>query len=149
MRLSTGELTELRPRNNQRFQVHAAWTWDGQCVVYHGFMREGGYYIGIIDKSGQVVREYALPEAGAYGHVSAVPDRPAILLDGNVTEDKLTWLYYNQDEPRFETIATHGTEWRGIPGQYSDPHPQTDPTGRWIAYHVAKDGRTDICAVTV
>lgn len=25
----------------------------------------------------------------------------------------------------------------------------TDPTGRWIAYHVAKDKRTDIYAVTV
>ncbi|MHC4985883.1 MAG: TolB-like translocation protein [Planctomycetota bacterium] len=149
LRLSTGELTELRPRNDQRFQVHAAWTWDGECVVYHGFMREGGYYIGVIDKSGQVIQEYDLPDAGAYGHVSAAPDRPAIVLDGNVTEDKLTWIYYDRDEPRFETIATHGTEWRGIPGQYSDPHPQTDPTGRHIAYHVAKNKRTDIYAVTV
>ena len=149
LRLSTGELTELPPRNDQRFHVHAAWTWDGEHVVYHAFMREAGYYIGITHKSGQVVREYELPEAGAYGHVSAAPDRPAIVLDGNVTEDKLTWLYYDSDEPRFETIATHGTEWSSVPGQYSDPHPQTDPTGRWIAYHVAKDKRSDIYAVTV
>lgn len=149
LRLSTGELTELCPRNDQRFHVHAAWTWDGEHVVYHAFMREGGYYIGITHKSGQVLREYELPDAGAYGHVSAAPDRPAIVLDGNVSEDKLTWLYYDRDQPRLETIATHGTQWRSIPGQYSDPHPQTDPTGRWIAYHVAKDKRTDIYAVTV
>ena len=149
LRLSTGELTELQPRNEQRFHVHAAWTWDGEHVVYHAFMREGGYYIGITHKSGQVLREYELPDAGAYGHVSAAPDRPAIALDGNVSEDKLTWLYYDRDEPRFETIATHGTEWSAMPGQYSHPHPQADPTGRWIAYHVAKDKRTDIYAVTV
>ena len=149
LRLSTGEMTGLSPRNEQRFQTHAAWTWNGECVVYHGFMREGGYYIGVIHRSGEVVREYELPRAGAYGHVSAAPDRPAIVLDGNVSEDKLTWLYYDRDQPRLETIAAHGTEWGAMPGQYSHPHPQTDPTGRWIAYHVAKNKRTDIYAVTV
>lgn len=149
LRLSTGELTELRPRNLQRFQVHAGWTWDGRHVIYHGKMREGGYYIGIIHRSGEVVREFEFPGAKGYGHVSAAPDRPAIILDGNVTDDQLCWLYFDQETPRLEPIATHGTEWRSIPGQYSHPHPQADPAGRWIAYHVAKDKRSDVFAVSV
>ena len=149
LRLSTGALTELRPRNTQQFQVHAGWTWDGEHVIYHGSMRGGGSYIGIIHHTGEVVREFEFPEAKGYGHVSAAPDRPAIILDGNVTQDKLCWSYYDREKPRIDEIATHGTDWRSVPGQYSHPHPQSDPTGRWIAYHVAQDGRTDICAVVV
>jgi hypothetical protein len=146
--LSTGELTELRPRNPQRFQVHAGWTWNGEQVIYHGLMHGGGYYIGIIHRSGKVIREFEFPEAKWYGHVSAAPDRPAIILDGNVTEDQLCWLYVDQDTPRVEPIVTHGTELRSVPGQYSHPHPQADPTGRWIAYHVARNQRTDIYVVS-
>ena len=67
-----------------------------------------------------------------------------IMLDGNVTTDKLVWLYYDQEEPRLETIATHGTEWGSVPAQYSHPHPQADPTGKWIVYNVAQGGRTDL-----
>jgi hypothetical protein len=148
LRLSTGELTELRPRNPQRFQVHAGWTWNGEQVIYHGLMHGGGYYIGIIHRSGKVIREFEFPEAKWYGHVSAAPDRPAIILDGNVTEDQLCWLYVDQDTPRVEPIVTHGTELRSVPGQYSHPHPQADPTGRWIAYHVARNQRTDIYVVS-
>jgi hypothetical protein len=149
LRLSTGELTELRPRNPQRFQVHAGWTWNGEHVVYHGKRHDGGYYIGMVHRSGTVVREFEFPEATWYGHVSAAPDRPAVILDGNVTEDQLCWLYVDRETPRIEPIATHGTEWRSVPGQYSHPHPQADPTGRWIAYHVAKDKRTDVYMVTL
>ena len=149
LRLSTGELTELRPRNQQRFQTHAAWTWDGESVVYHGGMAGDGWYIGGIHKSGEGLKEFEFPEATNYGHVSAAPDRPAIILDGNLSQDELKWLYYDGDTPRLETIARHGTEWRTIPGQYSDPHPQTDRGGRWIAYNVAKAKRTDIHVVEI
>jgi hypothetical protein len=149
LRLSTGELTALPSRNPQKFQTHAAWTWDGQCVVYHGTMREGGYYIGVINRNGETVREYEFPDAGAYGHVSADRDRPAIILDGNVTPDKLTWLYYDNEKPRLETIAIHSSEWGCVPGQYSHPHPQSDPTGRFIVYHVGAGKRSDVYAVTV
>ena len=31
------------------------------------------------------------------GHVSAAPDRPAIILDGNVTDDQLCWLSYDRE----------------------------------------------------
>jgi len=149
LRFSTGEMTELRPQNQQKFQVHAGWTWDGKHVIYHGAMRQGGYYIGVIDRSGEVVREFEFPDAGSYGHVSAAPDRQAIILDGNITEDQLCWMYYDKEEPRIEGIARHGTEWQSVPGQYSHPHPQSDPTGCWITYHVAKDKRTDLYVVSV
>ena len=31
LRLSTGELTALTPDAEAKFQVHAAWSWDGEC----------------------------------------------------------------------------------------------------------------------
>ncbi len=142
--LPCSKLTELRPRNPQRFQVHVGWTWDGGQVIYHGLMHGGGYNIGIIHRSGKVIREFEMPEAKGYGHVSTAPDRLAVILDGNVTEDQLCWLYVDRETPRIEPIATHGTECRSVPGQYSHPHSQADPTGRWIAYRVAKDKRTDV-----
>ena len=76
-------------------------------------------------------------------------DRPAIILDGNVTRDKLVWLYYDSDEPRFETICTHGTELNSIPGQASHAHPSTDKAGNCIAFNVAKDKRTDVWVVEI
>lgn len=149
LRLSTGELTELRPRDEQRFQVHAAWTWDGQNVLYHGWTGKGGYYIGVIDREGSIVREYHFPEANHYGHVSAMAGRPAIILDGNISPDMLLWLYYDHEKPRLEIIARHGTQWNALPGQYPHPHPLCDPAGRWISFNAAHHGRSDVFIVEV
>lgn len=146
-RLSTGELTPLTPNSAWKFQTHSAWTWDGKCIVYHGRMSNNGFYLGVMDRDGQNVREFEFPDATFYGHVSAAPDRPAIVIDGNVSPDQLFWLYYDEAEPRFERIAVHGSDWASLPGQLTHPHPQTDPQGRWIVYHVAQAGRSDIHAV--
>ncbi len=149
LRLSTGELTELPPRDRARFQVHSVWSWDGELVLYHGRSAEGGYYIGAIDRAGRTVREYGFHGADHYGHVSAMAGRPAIILDGNLSPDLLLWLYYDREEPRVEVIARHGTEWNALPGQYSHPHPLSDPTGRWISFNAAHRGRSDVFVVAV
>lgn len=149
LRLSTRELTELPPRDRARFQVHSAWTWDGRHVLYHGKSAEGGHYIGVTDPNGNVSREYGFHDREHYGHVAAMAGRPAIILDGNLSPDLLLWLYYDGDRPRVEVIARHGTEWHSMPGQLAHPHPQSDPTGRWISFNAARGGRSDVFVVEV
>ena len=143
------KLTELPPQDEARFQVHCAWTWDGQAVVYHGKSAIGGHYIGIIDKHGQTVREYGFHGADHYGHVSVMAGRPAIILDGNLSPDLLLWLYYDQEQPRIEVIARHGSDWQSLGGQFPHPHPLCDPTGRYISFNVGQRGRSDVYMVQV
>jgi hypothetical protein len=149
LRLSTGRLTELPPQDKARFQVHCVWTWDGESVIYHGKSAISGHYIGLVDKSGQTVREYLFDKAPHYGHVSAMAGRPAVILDGNLSDDLLLWVYYDQEQPRVEVICRHGTDWGAMPGQYPHPHPISDPTGHWIAYNAAARGRSDVFVVQV
>jgi hypothetical protein len=149
LNLRTSQLTPIIPRNAQRFQVHACWSFDGQHVFYHGWCAEGGWYVGVADRQGRIVREHDFPEAVGYGHVSADPKRQAIILDGNVTTDMLMWLYWDSDTPRLEPICRHATEWDSLWGQLHDPHPAADPTGRWIAFNAAHAGRSDLYAVEV
>ena len=70
--------------------------------------------------------------------------RPAIILDGNLTNDMLLLLYYDKATPRIEMVARHGTTWGGLPWQSSHPHPQSDPTGRYISYNAVTGGRSDV-----
>ncbi len=149
LRLSNGELTELPPQDDARFQVHSAWTWDGEAVVYHGRSAVSGHYVGVVDKQGNTVREFAFRDAPYYGHVSAMVGRPAIILDGNITNDMLLWVYYDKEQPRIEVIARHNTDWGALPGQYSHPHPHSDPTGTWISFNAAHRGRSDVFVVKV
>ncbi|MCF7853758.1 MAG: hypothetical protein K9N51_03090 [Candidatus Pacebacteria bacterium] len=144
LNLKTQVLTPIVPRNAQRFQVHACWTFDGLHVFYHGWRAEGGWYVGVADRQGRIVHEYDFPEAVGYGHVAADPKRQAIILDGNVTKDMLMWLYWDAEEPRLEPICRHGTEWDSLWHGLHDPHPAADPNGRWIAFNAAHDGRSDV-----
>lgn len=149
LRPSTGELTELPSQDDACFQVHSVWTWDGELVLYHGRSAKSGYYIGAIKPNGETYREYGFYGAPHYGHVSAMAGRPAIILDGNLSTDMLLWLYYDQAQPRVEVIARHGTDWGALPGQYSHPHPHSDPTGTWISFNAAHRGRSDVFVVRV
>jgi hypothetical protein len=153
LNLATKALTPIVPRNAQRFQVHACWTFDGLHVFYHGWRDSWranvGWYIGVADRQGRIVREYDFPDAVGYGHVSADPIRQAIILDGNVSKDMLVWLYWDAQTPRLDPICRHATEWDSLSGQLHDPHPAADPTGRRIAFNAAHGGRSDVYAVEV
>jgi hypothetical protein len=129
--------------------VHSAWTWDGQGVIYHGPGLKGGIFIGIIHPDGTPWREYFFGLMTSYGHVSAMAGRPAIILDGNLSTDKLMLLYYDREKPLVEVIAQHNTNWGGLPWQYSHPHPHCDPTGRWISFNSVNRGRADVFVVEV
>lgn len=149
LKLSTGELTELASQNAQPHQVHAVWTFDGENVIYHGRSANGGYYIGLCDKQGNTIREWDFTGAGHYGHVAAMAGRPAIILDGNVSDNLLTWLYYDGDQPRLEVIAAHNSEWNTVLGQAAHPHQLSSPDGRWISFNTARRGRTEVHVVRV
>lgn len=140
----THELTELKVQDERKFQVHSAWTWDGTAVVYHGASALGGYYIGVVSKAGETIREYKFTKAASYGHVSGMAQRKAIILDGNLTTDMILLLDYERETPRIEMIARHGTLWGGLPWQYSHPHPQSDPAGRYISFNSVSGGRADV-----
>ena len=142
--LKDGKLTEIRPRNAQRFQVHAAWSWDGKAVLYHGTAAGGGTYIGAATPDGRILNEYVFPEAVHYGHVSALAGRSAVLLDGNLTPDMLMALEYDRDPPRLELLARHGSDKNAMPWQYAHVHAQSDPTGHWISFHRGREGRSDV-----
>jgi len=144
-----GELKPLRARNARSFQVHSVWTFDGSAMLYHGPAAEGGWYIGAITRDGETISEYTFPEYKFYGHVAADPVRKAVIIDGNLSPDLLMWVHYGEATPRIEIIARHGTEWGGLPGQYSHVHPMADPTGRFISMNVARGGRTDVHIVQV
>jgi len=74
LRLSTGELTPLRPRNRHQFQSHTNWNRDGSRVYYHGPayegheqpVREGGrlgeMFLGVSDLAGQCLWEMNFPD---------------------------------------------------------------------------------------
>ena len=146
----SGKVWPLLPQDRGPIQVHSAWTPDGKAVLYHGPAKEGGWYIGAVSREGATIREWTFRGAQSYGHVSTDAMRPAIILDGNLTSDMLLWLYYDRAEPRIEMIARHGTNWNCIPYQYTHPHPQADPTGRWISFNAAtRPGRTDVFVVDV
>lgn len=149
LRISTDEYTELPSRDGGVFQVHSTWTWDGKAVIYHTIRPEGYYYIGLVDRNGNTLWEHGSRNWTAYGHVSAMAGRPAIILDGNLSDELLIWMYYDSELPRVEVIARHGTNWGGHEGQYPHPHPQSDPTGRYVSFNAAERGRSDVFVVKV
>jgi Tol biopolymer transport system component len=150
LRLSTGEQREMLPRNASRWQSHSVWSHDGAHIYYQGLAVGGGEYIGAMTPDGTVVREYHFAEAVTHqGHVSAMPFRNAILLDGHLTHDLLLWLYYDSEQPRLEVIARHGSQLGTLPGQLAHVHPQATPDGRFISFNAAHDGRADVYVVEV
>ena len=159
----TGRARPLKTRYPGPFQVHQAWLWDGSALAYHGPAAGGGVYVGLCTPAGDTLWEAVYPEARHYGHLSPARGRQALILDGDFSPDLLQWLSYDTDQgaasqadpaasrgtavPRLDTICRHGTEWDTIPGQYSHPHPIADPTGTWVSYNVARNGRTDVYCV--
>lgn len=160
-RLSDRSLTEVKTAEKQNFQTHTAWTWDGKGVVYHGMIansewknnvNEQGWYIGLAGLDGNTIREYSFPGAGSYGHVSAPVGKNAVILDGNLMDGMLMWLYFDDALPKIEMIARHDSDFTTMPSQYSHPHAISDPSGRWIVFNSARrviftGARSDIYAV--
>ncbi len=150
--ISTGAIWPLREEYPGPFQIHQAWLWDGSGMCYHGGARGGGEYFGVADIHGQVRWERVFEQATFYGHNTPDARREALIIDGSFSRDKLQWLHFDTPSatgPVLEAICLHSTEWDGLPGQYSHPHPLTDACGRWGSFTSARAGRSDVFVVDV
>ena len=149
--MTTRRARPLKDRYPGAFQTHQAWLWNGSAMAYHGGASGGGIYIGIAAPDGVTLWEQVFRDARFYGHLTPDPERPALILDGDFSKDLLQWMYYDLGDPdqpvRLEPICRHGTEWGGLPGQYSHPHPLTDSSGQWVSFTAAKNGRSDVYVV--
>ena len=145
LRISSGEMIELAPRNDNHAEWHATWRWDGKFVYYHGYNGgqanwvnpcRNGWYIGVIDTSGTVFREYASEGWLNYGHVGSLGASNKILLDGNITTDMVLALNYEDEErPHLEMVARHNTFWASNFGQMCHPHTTSSHDGKYIAFN--------------
>ena len=145
----SGLTRPLPPRCGKPFQVHSTWSFDGRRVVYHGWLgrdNHSGWHFSVLEPDGTVEREFEFPGACHYGHISAAADRPALILDGNLTPDLLLWLYMDRDAPRLEVIGRHGTEWGA---QVSHPHAHNSRDGRFVSFNTARNGRVDVCVLEI
>ena len=123
-----GSIRPLREHYPAPFQTHQAWLWDGSAMCYHGPAEEGEYF-GLATPDGELLWERTFSQAVYYGHNTPDACKPALIIDGQFSQDKLQWLYYDDPdapEPKLEPICRHDTEWQSLPGQYSHPHPLTD-----------------------
>jgi hypothetical protein len=169
----TGTLTECRPHNTNRFQIHSNWSADGRFIYYHGrsgnsnqrpreekrgllydytdrdwLLNERGvdHYMGVADLEGHVVWEADFPFFH-YGHACSHATRPAIITDGLITPDLITAIYWQELNslglPRIEILGRHGTYWKA--GQHFDPHVLMSADGKWLSYNRGyADGRSDV-----
>lgn len=146
----SGKLTEIRPLDSKRFQIHTNWNRTGDRIYYHGFAQAGGTYIGVADKSGKILWERNFP-TDHYGHVCTHTTVEAIITDGLLTPDLVLAIHYEDTDaagaPRIEVMARHDTLWGGLSGQYSHPHCHMSPDGKWLAYNKADKGRSDVYVV--
>lgn len=161
LNIKTGELTEIRPLAENRFQVHGNWNFDGTHVYYHGLARQpqnreyprsfngNSHYIGVANLQGKVIWEKKFPYSW-YGHVSSHERENTIILDGLITENQLTGIHWQQrnslQEPAISLYGIHRSDWANI-GQHAHPHCQISPDGRWLSYNRSYEGRSDVYAL--
>jgi hypothetical protein len=151
LNIRTGKLTEIRPKDPNRFQIHSNWSADGQYVYYQGVSgvhdpkAPKGHYIGAADRDGKVVWEGHFPQY-FYGHMASHPRENVMIVDGLMTPDLLLALHWQQLDamgaPRVEVLGRHGSSW--ATGQQSHPHPHVSRDGRWLSYNRGVGNRADV-----
>jgi hypothetical protein len=143
LNINTKALTEIRPKDENRFQIHSNWSYKGDYVYYHGTSGKhtyptspAGHYIGVADHSGKVVWEQHFPTF-FYGHTGSHTRSNTIITDGLITKNLLTAIHFeelnSQNIPRIEIIAQHDANW--VAGQNNHPHPHMSPDGKWLSYN--------------
>lgn len=172
--LRRGALTEVRPRDPNRFQIHSNWSFNGRYIYYHGqsgaedqrpreekrglrydftdraWLRDGSrgvdHYLGVADLQGEVVWEARFPYFH-YGHASSHSTEPAFITDGLITPDLITAIYW-QDRNTLDLPRIEIMGRHGTywkQGQHFDPHCLMSPDGRWLSYNRGyRDGRSDV-----
>lgn len=146
----TGQVTEMRPKDERRFQIHSNWNCRGDRVFYHGTSAHGGHYIGAADIEGHIAFERHYPEFH-YGHMCTHPCEDAMITDGLFTPNQIIAIYYTDLDlhgaPRLEVLARHDTDWTPKQ-QQCHPHCHVSPDGKWLSYNRGFEGtRSDVYVV--
>lgn len=159
LNISSGELTEIRPLNANRFVSHATWSHDGELVYYHSRDKEtgfdffgkngGGHYIGVSNLKGKVVWERIFPWF-YYGHIGSHTRRNTIVFDGLVTPNLICEIDFKglpqTGSPEVKIVCNHDSH---ITTGYQPGHPhlQMSPNGRWLIYNWSDGKRSDVFVV--
>ena len=140
----TRKLTEIEPRNANKFQIHSNWSHDGEYVYHQGLSanrrKEGlegnPHYIGVANRNGERLWEYEF-DYMHYGHTSSHQSKPVIITGGLVTQDLVSYIHWQDTNPngvpRIELMGQHHSDWHR--GQMSHPHMHHSPDGQWLSYN--------------
>jgi len=146
----TGKLTEIRPKGDNRFQVHSNWNYRGDLVYSHGNPNTGGHYLCVSDVNGKVVWQRRFSEYH-YGHMSTHTRKNVMITDGLFTRHLVTAIHFEAlDEsgaPHLEILAKHDTNWSQA--QHSHPHCHVSPDGKWLSYNRTHKERSDVYIVRI
>lgn len=143
LNIKTKALTEIRPKDENVFQIHSNWSHKGDYVYYHGTSGKpayptapAGHYIGVADLNGKVIWEKHFPTF-FYGHTCSHTQSNIIITDGLLTKNLITAIHFeelnSQNIPKIEILAQHDTNW--VAGQNNHPHVHMSPDGNWLSYN--------------
>ena len=150
----TGKKYVIKPRSKYKEVSHPSINYAGDRVIYHGQPKKG-MYIGAVDLAGNTIWEYVFTNwkynVNGSNHLGAHTRSNIIIEDGIVQAGCISFIDYSKagksGAPKVTTIARHDTEWKGLPGQLSHPHPHISPDGRYLAYNACHNGRTNLYIV--
>ncbi|MCC5929398.1 MAG: hypothetical protein JJU28_09155 [Cyclobacteriaceae bacterium] len=155
LNIKTKELTEIRPLNPNRFQIHSNWSPDGKYVYYHGRSEhhtfpEGfsgrPHYIGVADQGGKVLWEQIFPNF-SYGHISSHTTRNTIITDGLFFNNMISEIFWeninSQGIPDIHILGAHNSGSHTF-GQHAHPHCIMSPNGRFLSYNRGTQYRSDV-----
>lgn len=159
LNIKTQKLTEIRPGNTNRFQIHSNWSHDGKYVYYHGVSQKHNYpdgfkgkphYIGVADQSGKIIWEHIFPNF-FYGHMCSHTTKNAIITDGLMFGKFITevdWTNFDsQGVPVLNVLGAHNSGSNTF-GQHTHPHCLMSPDGKLISYNKGTQFKSDVYVLT-
>lgn len=155
LNIKTRRLTEIRPQNANRFQIHSNFSADGKYVYYHGISHQQTmqgssngkpHFIGVADLSGKVIWEHVFPHFN-YGHISSSTIRNTIITDGLIFGKLITEIDWqncdDQGVPVFNVLGAHNSG-KNTFGQHTHPHCLMSPDGRYLSYNRGTKAKSDV-----
>ncbi|MBL8992537.1 MAG: hypothetical protein JNM63_04305 [Spirochaetia bacterium] len=154
LNLKTQKIVEIAPVMPERkWIVHMVWNHLGDQLYYElKDDRAQKHELGIASPLGLNLWQKTIPRAGMAVHVGAHPLTNWMVVEGGVFEGPRRFLFLKPDangkngEPILEDIATHDSEVESNT-QESHGHSRISPAGKWMAYNVQKNARSDVFVV--
>jgi Tol biopolymer transport system component len=160
LNIKTKKLTEIRPENKNRFQIHSNWSHDGKFVYYHGVSQQhnfpGGFtgkphFIGVADQSGKIIWEHIFPNF-FYGHICSSTIKNTIITDGLMFGKLITEVDWNQLDsqgvPVLNVLGAHNSGNHSF-GQHTHPHCLMSPDGKYLSYNKGTQNKSDVYVMTI